>query len=402
MSRPLLQFHHVSKTYKLYARPVDRLWERLSGRPRHHAFTALHPLDFVLQGGETVGIIGENGAGKSTLLKLAAGTIRPSTGTIIRTGHCAALLELGAGFHPEESGYRNLLLSALLQGVPPEERHAFVRDAQAFAELSDDTLARPVKTYSSGMFVRLAFAAATVRAPQLLIVDEALSVGDLHFQKKSLDRILALRDAGAAILFCSHNLYQVRTLCTRTLWLRAGRIQAEGDTEAVVTEFEAYERHKRAAANRMSEVLPTVPTQETLPPVRCTTITVETAEGTNPSVIETGETIRLRIVCTAEDDTPFHVGFALIRPDRDNVFGSSTHFDPNRTPLRGAGSHEVVVEFPALPLLSGKYLWSVYVLDETGLHVFDKAEAVCPFTVLNITTRDFGVVALPHRWRLNP
>ncbi len=395
MTAHLLSLLQASKAYKIYPRPIDRLWERITRRPRHQLFTALHPIDFAISAGETVGIIGENGAGKSTLLKLAAGTITPTSGRVERHGRCAALLELGAGFHPEESGYRNLQLSAILQGVSPHDLAAFVSAAQDFSELPDEVLARPVKTYSSGMFLRLAFAAATVLTPELLIVDEALAVGDLHFQKKSLDRILQLRDRGTAILFCAHNLYQIRTLCSRTLWLREGRIEAEGETEGVVTAFEAYERKLRAPAPQPQ---PSAPPMHDAPPVRFLSLTLETPEGENPRIVETGEPLRLRIRCEARAAVPFHLGFALIRPDRDNVFGSSTHFDPQRAPLQGVGLHEVTVEFPAFPLLSGEYLWSVYLLDETGLHIYDMAEAIAPFTVLNNRTREFGLVALPFRW----
>ena len=186
----MIRFEGIEKTYPVYARPQDRLWEWLSRRQRHRLHVALTGVDFEVQSGETFGLIGENGAGKSTLLKIAAGTIRPTKGKVFRQGRVAALLELGAGFHPEESGQDNIRFMAALHGVQGDALEAFVTKTVEFSELSSEALARPVKTYSSGMFMRLAFAAATAIDPEVLIVDEALSVGDLHFQKKSLNRIL--------------------------------------------------------------------------------------------------------------------------------------------------------------------------------------------------------------------
>ena len=180
-----IRFEGVEKTYLVYSRPQDRLWEWIARTPRHRVHVALTGVDFEVQAGETFGLIGENGAGKSTLLKIAAGTIRPTQGAVSLQGRVAALLELGAGFHPEESGYDNIRFMAALHGLEDGAMEDFVARATAFSELSRDTLERPVKTYSSGMFMRLAFAAATAIDPDVLIVDEALSVGDLHFQKKS-------------------------------------------------------------------------------------------------------------------------------------------------------------------------------------------------------------------------
>jgi len=252
-----IRFEGIEKTYMVYARPQDRLWEWVTRSQRHRVHVALTGVDFKVQAGETFGLIGENGAGKSTLLKIAAGTIRPTRGQVTQEGRVAALLELGAGFHPEESGYDNIRFMAALHGLEGVAMEDFIVRATAFSELTPETLERPVKTYSSGMFMRLAFAAATAIDPDVLIVDEALSVGDLHFQKKSLNRILELRERGATVLFCSHNLYQVRSLCQRAAWVHGGRIQAIGATEDVVTAYESHERrryaHLRVESNEAAE-----------------------------------------------------------------------------------------------------------------------------------------------------
>lgn len=405
-----LSFHGVEKAYAVYERPQDRLWELLTRQTRHRKHVALTGVDFSVQPGETFGLVGENGAGKSTLLKIAAGTIRPTQGRVERDGRVAALLELGAGFHPEESGYDNMRFMAALHGLEGDAMADFVENAIAFSELSEESLRRPVKTYSSGMFMRLAFAGATAIEPKILIVDEALSVGDMHFQKKSLDRILALREQGATILFCSHNLYQVRSLCQRAAWIHDGHIQEMGPTERVVTSYEAHERaryiHLRSDALNASEGKDDESSPERpvsggggVPLVKFLRLTTETADGVNLAQLESFEDLTVELELESYTPDPFHVAFSIVRPDKDNVFGSATHLRADGKPLHGVGLHTVRVRFPAIPLLSGEYLWSVYVLDDSGFQVIDMAELIQPFTVLNRTRREFGVVWLEHEWQ---
>jgi lipopolysaccharide transport system ATP-binding protein len=388
----------VEKVYRFYDRPLDRLREVIFRTPRHRTHRALGPLSLDIAQGETFGLVGENGAGKSTLLKIVAGTILPTAGTVRVEGRVAALLELGAGFHPEETGRDNVMLMAALNGVPAAQMDDYYAKVTDFAELPHDVLQRPVKTYSSGMFMRLAFSAATAVDPDILVIDEALSVGDMHFQKKSLDRIMQFREAGKTVLFCSHNLYQVRSLCTRAAWVHQGQIMALGETEGVVTAYESHERAKEQAAR---ECLPSttqpIAAASSLAPVRFVEATLETPDGVNPAFIETFQPVRLTLeVESHRDDIPFHVGFAIIRNDKENVFGSSTHF-ARTEPLRGRGRHRVTLRFPEFPLLSGDYLLSVYVLDDTGLQVIDMAESIRPFRVLH-RGREFGFVHLPHLW----
>lgn len=402
-----IRFEGIEKTYMVYARPQDRLWEWVTRSQRHRVHVALTGVDFEVQAGETFGLIGENGAGKSTLLKIAAGTIRPTRGQVTQHGRVAALLELGAGFHPEESGYDNIRFMAALHGLEGEAMEVFIVRATAFSELTRETLERPVKTYSSGMFMRLAFAAATAIDPDVLIVDEALSVGDLHFQKKSLNRILELRERGATVLFCSHNLYQVRSLCQRAAWVHGGRIQTIGATEDVVTAYESHERRRyahlrvesdKAAKNGDAAQPAASPSGAAL--VKIGGLTIETGDGINPAQVDSFQDMSVEIVIESYADGPFHVLFAIVRPDKDNVFGTSTQFRPEGKPLQGVGTHRIRTRFPRLSLLSGEYLWSVYVLDDSGIQVLDMAELIQPFTVLNQKHREFGVTWLEHEWVL--
>ncbi len=402
-----IRFEGIEKTYMVYARPKDRLWEWITRSQRHRVHVALTGVDFEVKSGETFGLIGENGAGKSTLLKIAAGTIRPTRGQVSQEGRVAALLELGAGFHPEESGYDNIRFMAALHGLEGDAMDSFIARATAFSELTRETLERPVKTYSSGMFMRLAFAAATAIDPDILIVDEALSVGDLHFQKKSLNRILELRERGATVLFCSHNLYQVRSLCQRAAWIHGGRIEAIGATEDVVTAYESHERRRYAhlrvgsddAAKKESANQSEAPPSGA-PLVKIGGLTIETGDGINPAQVDSFQDLAVEIVIESYGDAPFHVLFAIVRPDKDNVFGTSTQFRADGRPLQGVGTHRLRARFPRLPLLSGEYLWSVYVLDDSGIQVLDMAELIQPFTVLNQKHREFGVTWLEHEWVL--
>ena len=396
-SQSAINIDQVSKSYRFYDRPIDRVKEAIFRTPYHRTHQALGCVNLNIYRGETFGLVGENGAGKSTFLKLVAGTISPTTGTLTVNGTVAALLELGAGFHPEETGRDNVMFMAALSGISAKQLDDYYLRVTEFAELSTEVLNRPVKTYSSGMFMRLAFSAATAVDPDILVIDEALSVGDMHFQKKSLDRIMQFRDAGKTVLFCSHNLYQVRSLCMRAAWIHQGQIMALGDTEHVVT---AYESHERAKEQRTKQpVLPNQPTpSSSLAPISFIDATLETSDGINPAFIETFQSLRLVIdVESHESNKPFHVGFAIVRNDKENVFGTSTHFHSPKNPLQGLGKHRVALRFPAMPLLSGDYLLSVYILDDTGIQVIDMAEGIRPFRVHH-RGREFGFVHLPHEW----
>ena len=203
---------NVGKEYRLYAKPHDRLWEALFRKPKHDLFKVLSDISFNVALGQSLGIIGDNGAGKSTLLKLLAGTIHPTTGNIEVNGRVAALLELGAGFHPEFTGRQNIHLNASLLGIPEEEIKLKENEIIEFAEL-EQFIDRPVRTYSSGMYVRLAFSIATTVDPEILIIDEALAVGDMAFQKKCITRMNFFKEQGKTMLFCSHSMYLVQELC---------------------------------------------------------------------------------------------------------------------------------------------------------------------------------------------
>src|SRR5258708_3316719 len=234
-----LSVEGVSKQYRIYERPVDRLKETLTrGRWKtHREFWALRDVSFEVEGGTTFGIVGPNGSGKSTLLQIVAGTLEATTGTVSHTGQIAALLELGAGFNPEFTGIENVFMNASLMGFSRSETAAMLPEIERFAEIGD-FIYQPVKVYSSGMYVRLAFAAAISAMPQILIVDEALAVGDAVFQHRCMRRIREMQQSGMTILLVSHDPSAIRALCSKALLLHAGRVEALGKPTDVLNRYQ--------------------------------------------------------------------------------------------------------------------------------------------------------------------
>ena len=235
---PVLEFQSVSKAYPVYASPIDRLKElaTFDTRKFHRDFWALRDISFQVNPGETFCIVGENGSGKSTLLQVAAGILEATAGRVESHGRIASLLELGAGFHPEFTGRDNVYLNAAVLGLSRREIDARFARIEEFAGIGE-FLRQPVKTYSSGMTMRLGFAVAIHADPEILLVDEALSVGDIHFRQRCLERVEELRKAGVTILFVSHSLGDVKALGTRALWLENGEQRQLGAVDEVVNQY---------------------------------------------------------------------------------------------------------------------------------------------------------------------
>lgn len=242
----------LSKDYMLYSSPRQRLWSLLVPNSKAgKKFTALKPLSFELSEGQTLGVIGRNGSGKSTLLQMLAGTLTPTKGGVEIDGTIAALLELGAGFNPDFTGRENVFLNGAILGLTREEMHERLTDILEFANIGE-FIDRPLSTYSSGMVVRLAFAVATSVQPKLLIIDEALSVGDEAFQRKCFRRIEQMRESGTSILFVSHSTQAVVQLCNRVIWLDGGQLIMDGEPKRVTEE---YHRYLQAPAKQRAGIL---------------------------------------------------------------------------------------------------------------------------------------------------
>src|SRR5438445_5901794 len=243
-----IRFENVSKSYPIYDSPGDRLKELVTFNRLefHRNFWALHDVSFEVARGETFCVIGENGSGKSTLLQLVAGILQPSSGTVEVNGRVSALLELGAGFNPEFTGRDNVYLNGAILGLSTREIDARYRNIEEFAEIGD-FINRPVKTYSSGMVVRLAFAVAINVDPEILLVDEALAVGDIYFRQRCMRKVHELRSRGVTILFVSHAVSDVKAIGDRALWLDHGRMMDSGDPDRVVSKYLAAMTEKDSA-----------------------------------------------------------------------------------------------------------------------------------------------------------
>jgi lipopolysaccharide transport system ATP-binding protein len=244
-----IRVSNMSKGYEIYEQPQDRLKQSifprlqrlvgLTSKQYYRPYWALNGINFELKKGETLGLIGSNGAGKSTLLQIITGTLTPTSGTVEVYGRVAALLELGSGFNPEFTGSENIYINAAILGLTTAEIDAKYDAIKSFAEIGD-FIEQPVKTYSSGMFARLAFSIAINVEPQILIIDEALAVGDARFVAKCMRRIKEVQESGASILFVSHDVSSVRTLCSRALWLEKGSIVEQGDVFPVTGRFTEF------------------------------------------------------------------------------------------------------------------------------------------------------------------
>lgn len=393
----VLSVREVGKAYPIYASPRSRLRTLLTGKLPEQSHWALKDVSFTLHRGQCLGVVGDNGAGKSTLLKLISQTLHPTQGSVLRQGRLTAILELGAGFHPEFSGRENIRFGAGLIGLDPAEMGALEAEIIAFSELGE-AIDRPVKTYSSGMTVRLAFALVTAIVPEVLIIDEALAVGDQHFQKKCIERIGVFRQAGCTILFCSHGMYHIRQLCDVALWLDNGRVRAYGSTESVLA---SYEDHIRALDAPKPERHQTPPRPEHDPaslPGHSFLKTVEVAglgEG-EPAHLQTPDLVITVTAYGAAAERP-HIAVMLERSDGVCVTAVGTHADATAPSPLGQGLWRSVLTFPNLPLYTGEYVVSAFLFDSSGVLVYDEWRDCARF-VHTFKTIEIGLVRLPHRW----
>lgn len=324
----------LSKTFRLYERPHHRLMQSLVGERRRYfrEFSALQGVSFELQRGETLGIIGANGAGKSTLLQLLCGTLEPTSGRVQVQGRIAALLELGAGFNPEFTGRENLIINAAILGLTPSQIAERTEDIIAFADIGD-FIDRPVKTYSSGMYVRLAFSVAVHVDPNILIVDEALAVGDALFQFKCMSRMRRMLDDGVSLLFTSHDISAVKALCQRTLWLQKGQPRMLGDTPEVTR---AYDQDWVLRANEAQGQVPADQKVEDPSSVGVGTGAAKIVTGHwgvdgllgNQARASYGDTLQLRVRCKVyQPCTDMVVAYHIKNKQNQNVIGGHTFAD---------------------------------------------------------------------------
>ena len=413
----------LRKVYRLYPNPTSRLKQLIFGKKRQYyrEFIALDGVDFELKRGEVLGVVGRNGAGKSTLLQLICGTLTPSSGELVVNGRIAALLELGAGFNPEFTGRENIYFSAAVIGLKREEVSLILEDIIDFSGIRP-FIDQPVKTYSSGMFVRLAFSVATSVDPDILVIDEALSVGDGEFARRSFERIMAMRDAGKTILFCSHSLYQVEVLCSRAIWLDGGKVIEEGSPDKVVPNYQNFldslsldnpspsavdesviepstaneEEDKKAPVSNKIEASSTVIASQT----RLDTISVaaDGIKGTHFILQSDRSSLQIDVnfFSHVPDDIP---GVAIvIHAASGNLITSCASWSEGFYPeINAQGRGRIRIDFDNVPLLKGRYNVGVLLFCPRGIMLYDERD---PVATLEVEQKGVarGFVNIPHAW----
>lgn len=374
MTHPRIIVNNLNKDFRIYDSPQDRLWELILRKPRHKLYHVLSDISFAVPDGKSLGIIGDNGAGKSTLLKLLVGTLQPTSGEIQLDGQVAALLELGAGFHPEFTGRRNIYLNASLLGVPDDNIAELEQDIIQFSEL-DYFIDRPVKTYSSGMFVRLAFSIATMVRPDILVIDEALSVGDMAFQRKCVERMNQFRAEQKTMVFCSHSMFHIQELCDTAIWIDKGKIREIGDSDKVVGHYEDFCNNKKSY-NTIRDDLPGELEQQAtdeepaLQDCRINSLAIKDMDGNEIEQLEALSDIRLEMeVEVLKDGIMGNFGFAFMKSAEEPLasFLTPDVEGVDKGPFRKGDCFTVSLVVKSLAMRVGEFYVLCGLADESGL-----------------------------------
>jgi lipopolysaccharide transport system ATP-binding protein len=412
---PVISLEGVGKTYKRFAKPSDRFWQAVwpsafrsdsqTANAAANEFVALAPLNLQVRRGEALGLVGRNGAGKSTLLQMVCGTLNPSSGSVVVNGKIGALLELGAGFNPEFTGRENIYLAAAVMGLTGAETDALYESIVEFSGIRE-FIDQPVKTYSSGMYVRLAFSIATSANPDILVIDEALSVGDGAFAKKSFERIMQLKEQGTTVLFCSHSMYQVESFCDRAVWLDHGRVQLEGPAAKVVAAYADSLRVSDETLSSEGEIATaaasagaTAASGSGLTRITSIELTVDGQTGRDLEAVSLQSEVQITVKFESDPDQPcptFATGFAL--PDGQIFTSAYTLFDGIHIERDAVGNGQATVVFHKLPLMKGRFSVGAYLFDERALHVYDVVLQAATVNVVQSGVHQ-GFVQLPHSWK---
>ncbi len=408
-SRPMVELRGVSKHVNLERLPRRSLQERFirlfhrQAQDERALFWPLRNVDLTIRRGEALGLIGPNGAGKSTMLKLITGIVEPDEGEVWVNGRLSSLLELGAGFHPDLTGRENIFLNASIYGLRGHEIEARLDEIIDFSELGP-FIDMPVKHYSSGMYVRLGFAVAIHTDPELLLVDEVLAVGDAAFQAKCLRAIERFREGGGTLVFISHDLGTVQSICTRALWLEDGRIQAEGGPTEVVMEYTAHVNAREAQKAERQGDRSSIrrPQRWGTGRVRIAQVEICDGAGRPSSVFRTGDTllVRMRYETDERVDTPVF-GVGLNHQNGTHISGPNTRFAAVDIPFI-EGSGIVTYRVDDLPLMEGSYVMSVAATDAADSETYDYHDRLYSFQVFRGDSRErYGLVTLRGGWSLD-
>lgn len=389
-----IKVEHLTKTYKIFDKNIDRIKETFNffGKKYSKDFFALEDISFEVKKGENIGFVGKNGAGKSTLLKLITGVLTPTSGTIQVKGNIASLLELGAGFNPEMTGIENIYLNGSIMGYSKKEINHKIDDIIEFADIGE-FIYQPVKMYSSGMFARLAFAVNAFIEPDILIVDEALSVGDNAFQIKCMKKMKDLMTGGTSILFVSHDINAIRRFCNRTFWIDHGRIRASGDTNWVVDQYSDFLKIKSNEIKRKPITENRVDIAEIIE------ITVLSVNGEKVDIVEYNEPLYVCIkyeVFNCNIQNPV-IGVALKSINGDYICGLNTLLDTTRIPWQLGINHFKLFYPMGIQVTGGKYYFDVAIAEETATIPIQYIEQAKLLYVKN-EYKGEGIFIIPHQW----
>lgn len=397
--QPVIEAKNLGKTYRLYGNPYHRFLEWLpwDKKKRYREVHALQDVSFDVKPGECVGLIGANGAGKSTLLKVLSGTTYPTSGNYTVRGRVTSLLELGAGFHQGFSGRDNIYMNAAMMGFSRKEAQKKYGEIVDFSELKE-FIDAPISTYSSGMVARLAFSVAVSTDPDLLIIDEILSVGDMNFQKKCFDKVWSYKQRGKSMFFCSHGLYQVRQICERAIWLRQGKVELLADSVTVTNEYATYENHRLEGGDPSPFAdKPKAAAVDDHPRVVIGEI-LDPASGKPRNTFSPGDDAVVRVHIKNPRREKFTVAIGAKRTDGTLCFAHTTQFAG--LVLDFAEGH-VTLRLDNLRLLSGEFGVAIWLFDENGVHLYQEVPAKQNLIVAN-RTKDLGLFLQDHRWSVEP
>lgn len=411
MSEVVIKVRDLVKKYNIYDNPMDRLKETLSIRHKcyHREFVALNGLTFDIEKGDAVGILGKNGSGKSTLLKMITGVLTPTSGTIEIKGVISAILELGTGFNMEYTGIENIYLNGTMMGYTKEEVDLRINDIIEFADIGD-FINQPVKIYSSGMFARLAFAVASNVNPDILIVDEALAVGDTRFQIKCIEKMKALKEQGTTVLFVSHATEQIKRFCNKAIWIKDGIIEAQGESSEIADLYEDFMKYgtiDNQADVRMELKEEEGITEEVeedngefkMPSNEDTLASIKEVKLSKDK-LRTFEDLEVEITYDIyrEKIDSFLLGAAIYTPSRDYIFGPNTYLEKVDIP-NTFGRHKIVYRIPKMPLLGGTYTIDVGIFTDESIVNLDYKTAVCEFVIANKYISE-GKFYINHEWEV--
>lgn len=402
-----IKANSLTKIFRLYNKQTDRIKEALSpgAKVYHRDFYALDNISFEIKAGETVGIVGKNGAGKSTLLKILTEVLTPTTGEIVIDGKVSALLELGAGFNSEYTGLKNIYLNGTIMGLTHEEIDRRVNEIVDFADIGD-YIYQPVKLYSSGMFVRLAFAVATNVDPDILIIDEALAVGDIRFQLKCMDKFLEFKEKGITIIYVSHDVNSIKRFCDRAIWINEGKIQLDGNTDYVTDRYLDYlklldnqvkeeeENHIQVMNKEKEESV----IKGNVDIAALYKIRILNSEGKEISRIQHGEETTVEIEYVVNDVSVVNpvLGIAILRIDGLYICGVNTLLDKKRVPWQ-KGINKFRLKYKEFNLVGGSYYFDVAIYDQTATVPIDYRSKYKEFFVDMEYTAE-GIAILNHEW----